>query len=686
MKKFIKWIKSPASDFALFVILLVLLNLVASRAFVRLDLTEPKSYSLSQASSQLVKTLNEPLNVQVFFSSNLPAPYNSVEQYVKDILVEYKNAANKNFNYHVYNMDNSESQTLASGYGLHQVQIQEIANNEVGFKQAWMGVAVVYQDAIQTIDSLTSSDGFEYKLTTAISKMIATADTLALLPKDDKIKLTLYLSNELKDLRISGLDKIEKTVQSAYTSFNRRNQNRIDYEKVVPEKSRITELSEKYGAQTINWTEKNGSQGLGIIGLVLEHNEKFHLIPLSIQRSLFGYAVAGLENLEDSLSQSLQSLVSKPMEIGYVTGHQEAALDDSQTGAGLLNRLVSDLYSFKELNLAEEEIPLGLNALMINGPKTALSETELYKIDQFLMRGGNVMFFTDPYNEIAPRGYGQQPAYIPNDNGLAKLLNAYGISTGTDYILDENCYTQNQQGMGKISIYYAPVLQKKNFADHPITKNLGYVIFLQNGSIDVSEAEKNSDVKVTKLAKTSPKAWLMKDRIDLNPMAIYPPTDKSTEKEENLMILAEGKFNSAFASEPESADNANSSTDGNLSSKTHLAKSIQKGKILVAGSSAILTPQLIDENGAEPMAMLIRNSIDYMNGNAELCTMRTKGLSFNYLSVTNPALAGLAKLFNQFGLAVIVTVIGLLVWKKRSKRRAAIHNHYNPNDSRTISE
>jgi len=84
--------------------------------------------------------------------------------------------------------------------------------------------------------------------------------------------------------------------------------------------------------------------------------------------------------------------------------------------------------------------------------------------------------------------------------------------------------------------------------------------------------------------------------------------------------------------------------------------------------------------------MLIRNSIDYMNGNAELCTMRTKGLSFNYLSVTNPALAGLAKLFNQFGLAVIVTVIGLLVWKKRSKRRAAIHNHYNPNDTRTISE
>src|SRR5574344_395937 len=156
MKKFIKWLKAPASDFALFVILLILVNLVAARAFLRLDLTAPKSYSLSTASRQLVKTINEPLSVQVFFTPNLPAPYNSVEQYVNDILVEYKNAANKNFDYHFYNMDEKESQSLASGYGLRQIQIQEVANNEVGFKQAWMGVAVVYADAIQTLDGLTT--------------------------------------------------------------------------------------------------------------------------------------------------------------------------------------------------------------------------------------------------------------------------------------------------------------------------------------------------------------------------------------------------------------------------------------------------------------------------------------------------------------------------------------------------
>ena len=73
MKKIINWFRSPSSDFALLIVLLILANLVGRRAFLRFDLTRPKSYSLSEASRQLVKTLDEPLSVRAFFSSNLPA-------------------------------------------------------------------------------------------------------------------------------------------------------------------------------------------------------------------------------------------------------------------------------------------------------------------------------------------------------------------------------------------------------------------------------------------------------------------------------------------------------------------------------------------------------------------------------------------------------------------------------------
>ena len=107
MKKILNWLKSSKSDFSLFIILLILANLVAYNAFARFDLTSAQSYTLSKASKNLVKNLEEPLSVRVFFDENLPAPYNSVAQYLNDLLFEYKNAANKNFTVSYMDMDKS---------------------------------------------------------------------------------------------------------------------------------------------------------------------------------------------------------------------------------------------------------------------------------------------------------------------------------------------------------------------------------------------------------------------------------------------------------------------------------------------------------------------------------------------------------------------------------------------------
>ena len=65
-------------------------------------------------------------------------------------------------------MNKPENQKIAQGYGLRQVQIQQVKNSEVGFKQVWMGLAIVYGDAIELIDGITSDSGFEYNLTTKI--------------------------------------------------------------------------------------------------------------------------------------------------------------------------------------------------------------------------------------------------------------------------------------------------------------------------------------------------------------------------------------------------------------------------------------------------------------------------------------------------------------------------------------
>lgn len=92
----------------------------------------------------------------------------------------------------------------------------------------------------------------------------------------------------------------------------------------------------------------------------------------------------------------------------------------------------------------------------------------------------------------------------------------------------------------------------------------------------------------------------------------------------------------------------------------------------------------MDSSGKQPVAMFVRNVIDYMNGETDLCTMRTKGLSLNTLKAKSGVSVNIAKYFNEFGLIALVAVAGLVALLKISAHKKAIHNKYNPNDSREM--
>ena len=689
MKKFINWLKSPSSDFALFIVFLLLLNIVSYNSFFRLDLTEPKSYSLSKPSKQVVKNLQEPLTIRVFFDKNLPTPYNSVAQYVEDLLAEYDGVANKNFS--VINMDLSkeESLAMASDYGLSQIQIQEIKNNEVGFKQVYMGLVLSYGDSIETLDSITSTEGFEYKLTTKISKMISTADTLANLKQNEKINITLYFSPVLKNMGISGCAELEEIVETSFKEVNKQNKDRLDYKVVNPSESETIEFVQKYGIQAIQYKSEN-QQKVAALGLVVEYNDDFRVIPVQIERSLFGYVVSGLETIGESINESLQSLMSNVQSIGYVTGHGELSLQDERQALNF-NKMVSAHYQIEELNLVEKDIPMNMSCIVINGPKADFAEEELYKIDQFVMRGGNVMFFVDSLVEQGGSPY-QAAEYVPNELNIDKLLNKYGVKRNYDYVMDTNCYTTSSSEYGKMNLYWAPIMQKDQLAKKSvITQNLGYLIFLQNGSLDISGAENNSNLKSTVLVKSSPESWAQSERIMLNPIFMTPP-EAGNFASQNLAVMIEGKFDSAYTEKPkfetsdESAETTENQTqdENQLTTENHLASAKLPGKIFVIGSSYVTTYQILDGQDTSPISMFFLNVIDYLNGNEEVCTMRTKGLEINVLTIKSPALATIAKYFNQFGLVILVAVAGLIVVRSRAKRRKQIREKYNPNDSRQV--
>jgi ABC-2 type transport system permease protein len=675
-KKLRAWLAGPRSDFWLFLAVLALANLLGAKAFFRLDLTANRSYSLSEASRRAVKTLEEPLSVKVFFTGGLPAPYNSVERYLGDLLIEYRSVDGRRFSYDFFDMESDGNKDLAESYGIRPVQIQEVKNDEVGFRNAYMGLAIVYGDAIEPVNDITSAAGLEYRLTTTMEKLKSTASALSGL--SGKVKVTLYASSSLKAFRIQGFGDLDRVVRGAFDRVNAKNRGKLEYAFADPASPEERDaLSARYGLQKINWGAQPGLEaGSGILGIALEHGDRVRTIPIGLARGLLGgYGLTGLDALEQRLGEGLQALMSQSPAIGYLTGHGERALYDQREGAGNLIPLVQDLYEFKELDLSKEDIPADLTTVVVNGPRSKYGEAELYKLDQFLMRGGSLLALLDPFEERLPQGSalygGGMPEYVPIDTGLEALLERYGAKPVRNYVLDAECFVSRQPGMGETPLYYAPIIGKKGMnRSAAISRGLAEVLFYKPGEVSIV-APASADRTATPLAASSAESWLVSERISLLPYALSKPAaDKLAAR--NLAVLLEGRFESAFPGAP---GGSGAARDG-LSASTHLAKSVQSGKIVVVGTSEIAGPLILDETGRQPVAVFLRNAIDYLAGNPELIDMRTKGLANNPLDKTPPAARRAAKTFNQYGLPLLVALAGLLAWRLRTRRRAKIQAFY----------
>ena len=129
-------------------------------------------------------------------------------------------------------------------------------------------------------------------------------------------------------------------------------------------------------------------------------------------------------------------------------------------------------------------------------------------------------------------------------------------------------------------------------------------------------------------------------------------------------MLAEGNFSSAF---------------------NPSVKSTLKSKIVVVSSGASTTDVIVDSEGTSATALFLRNIIDYVNNNEDFCAMRTKGTRLDFISIKNEKSAFIVKMLNEFGLAVVIILIGFIVWRMRIARRYIIHQKYNPDDKRFIS-
>lgn len=704
------------NTFLLALAAVVLVNLAGVTLFFRLDLTRTGVYSLSRASKQAVSALSEPLTIKVFFTSSLPAPYNTIERYLRDLLAEYAVAGNRYFNYEFYNVSNAEDEKTkknrerALSYGISPVQVQVVEQDQVKFQNALMGMALIHGDIIDTIPAITTSDGLEYKITSAIRKMANKVSAFTGL--NDKVEIRAYLSSSLQAvgpaMNVEGLADLPENLERIVEKLNTRYYGKLSFVHLDPSKDRSLEQeATKNKILSLQWNAFRDFRGRtiradrGFAGIIVRHGNRSGLVQLlRVQRiPLFGtrYSLAPMDGIEQTLAKTAESVINVNEEIGWLAGHGALKLGSGQDRERLanLNKLLSGDYSINQVSLKDGEIPESLPSLIIAGPRETFSDYELYQLDQFLMKGKSLAVFLDSFNEIMPQNQGgytfqnQAPYYLPVNTGLEKLLAHYGLSVSKSYVLDESCYRQKVSpvfGGGERPLYFAPIIRNKKISKKvPYLANIKGLVMLKASAVEVSEQKlKDEGLASVRLFSSSDRSWDMAGRINLNPMLMQPPADPGTFRSSALAYVIEGQFPSYFADKPvperpAAEKNAAQDRQKGRSRVTVEGETIRKGKpgkIFLIGTSEILQDNIIDEDGSGPNAQFVLNVIDALNNRTDTAVMRAKVQRFNPLKETKPGVRTFVKTANIAGLPALVVASGFFVWFKRRARKRAIQREY----------
>jgi ABC-2 type transport system permease protein len=576
-------------------------------------------------------------------------------------------------------------------------------------RRTYMALVIQQSDLVEKIESITEPTGLEYSITSLIEKMSSKID--GLLRLGQPIQVTLYLDRRLKSLPIDGITDLDKKVKEAVDKSNAINYDKLRFSLADPSEDKTAAVSaEIYGIGKLNWKGGLDRAGRAIqggeayLGIVLKNQDKVALIELSVAPTLFGKnVITGLDKLEDRINKGVSALVSSNPRIGYVTGHDEVNLNDQQSpeGGAVLRQVLSDVYEVKEIDIAKDDIPEDLGVIIINGPRREYSAAEIYKIDQFLMKGKAAVFFLDSFFEMNMGQQNpfarQQPVMLPVVTGLEPLLKAYGVSINKNIVLDASCAKGQLAGAVK-DFYFVPIIKKKGFSkESVITKYLKGVAFIKASSVEV-DAKLAADRNLTwdNLVNSSDESWQMAGEINLNPFFIVQPKDKTSMKKFPLAVLVTGKFDSYFKAKdvPLSPDKDKGRGKGGVVSVSRkLDGTVQSGstRIIVVGTSEITRSSFLmnskriissatmegeEQEKIFANGFIIHSMVDYLAGNSFIPEMSSKSLEYNPLEKSGEGKKIALKTANIAGVPLLVIIAGLVIWNRRKMRKKRLMDEF----------
>jgi ABC-2 type transport system permease protein len=347
-----------------------------------------------------------------------------------------------------------------------------------------------------------------------------------------------------------------------------------------------------------------------------------------------------IQNLEYAFVSAIKKVTTggKP-EIGFTEGHHE--LTDVQLNDAM--KSLSEGFTIGRVNLTT--IPFAalekVKLLVIPKPDKPFTELEKFKLDQYIMRGGRVLWTIDQVSAELDslRGHGGEQLAFNKQLNLDDQLFVYGVRINYDLIADISCSqipvaTGNVGGQAQIQnvpwLFYPLIMP---LSKHPIVKNLDAIHTEFISTIDTLAIKR---VNKTILLSSSPynKKYNAPYLLSLQMLEQEPQPKDFQSNTKPVAVLLEGKFKSDFLNRP---------TPEGLNEKVESLTESKPTKMIVISDGDVFKNQVGSDGSPFPLGYdhytqqsfgnknLLLNIADYMTDDSGLIGLRTKEIQLRLL-------------------------------------------------------
>jgi ABC-type uncharacterized transport system involved in gliding motility auxiliary subunit len=336
-----------------------------------------------------------------------------------------------------------------------------------------------------------------------------------------------------------------RTVQDLILEFQKAAKGKVILEKMAPNPN--TEDEDKAREDDIQGVPVNTDGDNVYLGLAIQCAKQKEVLPFlnPNEETALEYNVARAIQKVSKEKKTVVGVMSSMPIIGSPMFPFQR--QQGQQPWVLIQRLRMD-YEVREVQMTAASIDNDVSVLVVVHPADITEQAE-YAIDQYLMKGGQVVALVDPQCLVAQRVYsgqqnpmtGQPGGVVNPTSDLPNLFKAWGVTYNkADIVADVNYRTQL---MGRQTPVALRLPSEALNRQERITADLQSLLFMMTGTLDVVSKD---GITATVLAASSEASELI-DNTTAEKLLREPVSNfNASGKKQTLAVMLKGKFKTAF--------------------------------------------------------------------------------------------------------------------------------------------